>query len=94
MVTLYGMSEALGPISLDLGEEQHFLGRDIGLERPYGEDTADLIDNEVNQILKYCYEKAKKMLSDNIDALHTLAKSLLEKETVEGSELKALLNQA
>ena len=91
MVTQWGMSEAIGPITLDLGEEQHFLGRDIGLERPYGEDTAELIDQEINEILKACYKKAKGLLSDNIDKLHTLAKRLLEHETVEGDELRALL---
>jgi len=91
MVTQWGMSEAIGPITLDLGEEQHFLGRDIGLERPYGEDTAELIDQEINDILKACYQKAKSLLSDNIDKLHTLAKRLLEHETVEGDELRALL---
>jgi cell division protease FtsH len=91
MVTQWGMSEAIGPITLDLGEEQHFLGRDIGLERPYGEDTAELIDQEINEILKSAYQKAKALLSDNIDKLHTLAKRLIEHETVEGDELRALL---
>ena len=91
MVTQWGMSEAIGPITLDLGEEQHFLGRDIGLERPYGEDTAELIDQEINEILKASYAKAKGLLRDNIDKLHVLAKRLIEHETVEGEELRALL---
>jgi len=91
MVTQWGMSEAIGPMTLDLGEEQHFLGRDIGLERPYGEDTAELVDQEINEILKAAYQKSKTLLSDNIDKLHTLAKRLIEHETVEGDELRALL---
>jgi cell division protease FtsH len=91
MVTQWGMSEAIGPITLDLGEEQHFLGRDIGLERPYGEDTAELIDQEINEILKSSYQKARALLNDNIEKLHDLARRLLEKETVEGVELRALL---
>jgi cell division protease FtsH len=91
MVTQWGMSEAIGPITLDLGEEQHFLGRDIGLERPYGEDTAELIDQEINEILKGCYAKVRTLLSDHIDKLHILAKRLVDNETVEGDELRALL---
>jgi cell division protease FtsH len=91
MVTQWGMSEAIGPITLDLGEEQHFLGRDIGLERPYGEDTAELIDQEVNEILKLAHKKAKNLLTDHLDKLHTLAKRLLDNETVEGDELRTLL---
>jgi cell division protease FtsH len=91
MVTQWGMSEAIGPITLDVGEEQHFLGRDIGLERPYGEDTAELIDQEINEILKLSYRKAKQILSDNLDKLHILAKRLIEHETVEGDELRKLL---
>jgi cell division protease FtsH len=91
MVTQWGMSEAIGPITLDLGEEQHFLGRDIGLERPYGEDTAELIDQEINEILKASYEKARALLREHIDKLHALAKRLIEHETVEGEDLRAML---
>ena len=91
MVTQWGMSEAIGPITLDLGEQQHFLGRDIGLERPYGEDTAELIDQEVNEMVKVGYQKAKTLLTENIDKLHTLAKRLIENETVEGDDLRSML---
>ena len=91
MVTQWGMSEAIGPITLDLGAEQHFLGRDIGLERPYGEDTAELIDQEINEILKASYEKARALLREHIDKLHALAKRLIEHETVEGEDLRAML---
>ncbi len=94
MVTQWGMSEAIGPITLDTGEEQHFLGRDIGLDRPYGEDTAELIDQEVNEILKSCYGKARTLLTEHLDNLHTLAKRLIDHETVEGDELRSLLGAA
>ena len=91
MVTQWGMSEVIGPVTLAAGDEQHFLGRDIGLDRQYGEDTAALIDQEVHKILKFGYQKAKSLLSDHIDKLHALAKRLIEYETVDGEYLRALL---
>ncbi len=91
MVTQWGMSEVIGPVTLAAGDEQHFLGRDIGLDRKYGEDTAELIDQEVHKILKFGYQKAKSLLSDHIDKLHALAKRLIEYETVDGDYLRALL---
>jgi cell division protease FtsH len=94
MVTEWGMSEAIGPITLGAGSEQHFLGRDIGMDREYGEDTADIIDREVHEILQTSYDKAKSILSDHIDKLHELARRLVENETVDGDELVALLNPA
>ena len=94
MVTQWGMSEKIGPITLGSGTEQHFLGRDIGLEREYGEDTADLVDQEVERILNSSYAKAKALLVENVEHLHHLAKKLIENETVAGEELQALLNPA
>ncbi len=91
MVTQWGMSEAIGPITLGTGEEQHFLGRDIGMDRNYGEDTAELIDQEVHEIIHSSYQKALGLLKDHIDNLHTLAKNLIENETVEGDDLRSLL---
>jgi len=91
MVTQYGMSEAIGPITLDTGEEQHVLGRDIGVERPYGEDTAELIDQEMNEIIQHCYTQAKELIQSRIEVLHAMAKALIERETVDGAELAAML---
>ena len=91
MVTQWGMSEVIGPVTLAAGDEQHFLGRDIGLDRKYGEDTAELIDQEVHKICKLGYQKAKSLLSDHIDKLHALAKRLIEYETVDGEYLRTLL---
>lgn len=93
MVTQYGMSDAIGPITLDTGEEQHILGREIGVERPYGEDTAELIDHEINELISRGYTEAKNMLEANIEALHELADKLMKEETVDGSELEALINK-
>jgi cell division protease FtsH len=93
MVTQFGMSPKLGPIHLDAGDDQqYFLGRDIGLDRNYGEDTAELVDQEVQGIIRSHYQKTKELLSKHMDKLHTLAKKLIEQETVEGEELRALLS--
>jgi cell division protease FtsH len=94
MVTQWGMSDAIGPIHLSGGDEQFVLGRDIGVERVYGEDTAEIVDQEVQRIVRSNYEQAKSLLATHIDKLHQLAKRLLEVETVEGDELRALLSPA
>ncbi|MCZ6843083.1 MAG: ATP-dependent zinc metalloprotease FtsH [SAR324 cluster bacterium] len=92
MVTEWGMSEVVGPITLSTGSEQHFLGRDIGIDREYSEDTADIIDMEVHEIVHSSYDKAKAILSEHIDKLHQLAKLLIDQETVEAAEVYALVS--
>jgi len=84
----------LGPINLDHGERQHFLGRDIGLDRQFGESTAEMVDEEVAQLVKSAYEKAKTLLADHMDQLHRLAKRLIEVETVDYDELTDMLQSA
>ncbi|MBI4083143.1 MAG: ATP-dependent metallopeptidase FtsH/Yme1/Tma family protein [Candidatus Lambdaproteobacteria bacterium] len=91
MVTQWGMSEAIGPVQLGAPDHQAFLGREIGIERDYGEDTAELIDREVHTLVESAYQKAKALLTQHSDKLHHLAKRLLESETVEGDELRAIL---
>jgi cell division protease FtsH len=91
MVRTWGMSEALGPLSYDQGEEQIFLGREISQHRDYSEATAEKIDKEVNRLIDQAYATAKKVLEEHIDVLHSLAELLLEKETVSGKELDELI---
>jgi cell division protease FtsH len=91
MVRSWGMSESLGPLSYAKEEEQIFLGREIAQHRDYSEDTAQKIDQAVNNLVKKSYESAKIALNENIDILHKLAELLLEKETVQGSELDDLI---
>ncbi len=93
MVTAWGMSK-LGPLHLENESQNMFLGRSINVERPYGEYTAECIDAEMNSILKSCYQKAKKLLSENLAVLHALAKRLMEKETVESEELLKIIKTA
>jgi cell division protease FtsH len=85
------MSDTLPPLSYAKGEEQVFLGREIAQHRDYSEKTAQLIDQEINKLINNAYQKAKKVLEDNIDILHNLSEILLEKETVMGAELDALI---
>ena len=92
MVRVWGMSEKLGPLSYSKEEEQIFLGREISQHRDYSENTAQMIDEEINQLIGDAYEKATAVLKENIDILHKLAESLLEKETIMGAELDELIN--
>jgi cell division protease FtsH len=91
MVRTWGMSDALGPLSYDQGEEQIFLGREIAQHRDYSEATANKIDTEINRLIGQAYDNAKKVLTTNVDILHDLAQLLLDKETVMGKELDELI---
>ncbi|MBT8370872.1 MAG: ATP-dependent zinc metalloprotease FtsH [Deltaproteobacteria bacterium] len=91
MIRTWGMSEELGPLSYAKGEEQVFLGREIAQHRDYSEATAQKIDEEINKLIKGAYQCATDVLNKNLDVLHKLAESLLEKETVLGKELDELI---
>ncbi len=94
MITEYGMSEVLGPITFGRRQEQQvFLGRDISRDRNYSEEVAYSIDKEVRRLIEAAYSKTEAMLKENIDKLHLVAAALLERETLEGEELAQLLNQ-
>jgi cell division protease FtsH len=91
MIRSWGMSDDLGPLSYAKGEEQVFLGREIAQHRDYSEATAQKIDEEINKLIKNSYGRAQTVLKENLDILHKLAESLLEKETVMGKELDELI---
>ncbi len=91
MIREWGMSEELGLLSYSLGDDQVFLGREISQHRDYSEETARKIDAEINTLITYGYDTAKKILLENIDILHSLAELLLEKETIMGDELDELI---
>jgi cell division protease FtsH len=93
MIRNWGMSEKLGPLSYSKGEEQIFLGREISQHRDYSEDTARMIDEEINKLIKDAYQRAGEVLKENTDVLHKLAELLLEKETVLGKELDELIEE-
>ncbi|MBE9581181.1 MAG: ATP-dependent zinc metalloprotease FtsH [Proteobacteria bacterium] len=91
MVCEWGMSEKLGPLTFGQKDEQIFLGREFAQHRDYSENTAVLIDQEVSLLVSEAYEKAKKILQENIDTLHAIAKALLEKETLLESDIDAII---
>ncbi|MFC1929660.1 ATP-dependent zinc metalloprotease FtsH, partial [Chloroflexota bacterium] len=92
MVTDFGMSDKLGPRTFGNKQEMVFLGREISEQKDYGDKTADLIDDEVNLILRQAHETARGILTENKAKLELLAKRLIVKETIEGAELDALLS--
>ncbi len=91
MVCSYGMSERLGPVSWDDETHDVFLGRDFIARKDYSENKAQEIDDEITQFLLSAYNEAKALLVENRDKLDRIAEALLERETLEGSELKLLV---
>jgi len=93
MVTRFGMSKDLGPLSYGENEEEVFLGRSITRQQHMSEETAKKVDIEVKKLVDEGYEKAKKILTTKIEDLHKLAKALLVYETLSGEEIKDLLEK-
>jgi len=91
MVTRYGMSESLGPMTFGQKEELIFLGREISEQRDYSEQTAQQIDGEVKRIIEEAYQVAKDLLTEYHDKLVAMAQKLVEVETLDGADLEALL---
>ena len=91
MVTRFGMSDELGPISYGENQEEVFLGHSVSRTQSVSEATAQKIDSEVRRIVEQTYNRAKQILQERLEDLHTLAKGLLEYETLTGEEIKALL---
>ncbi len=87
MITEYGMSESLGPMTYGQRQDQVFLGRDITRERDYGEEVASAIDREVQEIVMQQYKRAKDLLVSRRATLNRLAITLMEKETLLAEEL-------
>ena len=92
MVTTYGMSDELGPMSYGTSEDEVFLGRDFNKIRNYSEEVASRIDNEMRRIIDNAYNRTEKLLSENMEKLHNVAQALLEKETISGKEFEILFD--
>ena len=92
MVTRYGMSSKLGPRTFGKREELVFLGREISEQRDYSDKIAQDIDEEVYGLVENAYQKATKVITDNRERLSHLARYLIANETVEGDELKEILD--
>ena len=93
MVCEWGMSEKLGPMTFGKKEEQIFLGRDFTQQQDYSESTAVEIDLEVRRIIQECYNRAREILTTNMDILHRMARELLEKEVLDGAEIDVLVKE-
>jgi len=94
MITKYGMSDKLGNLIFGNETDEVFLGRDFAHTRNYSEQIAAEIDMEVKNVIDTCYQKIKKVLKDNMDKLHTVAVTLIEKEKLEGYEFEELFAKA
>jgi cell division protease FtsH len=93
MVCEWGMSEKLGPMTFGKKEEQIFLGRDFTQQQDYSESTAVEIDAEVRRIIQASYLRARDLLHTNLHLLHKIAEKLLEKESLDGAEIDALVQE-
>ena len=92
LVTKYGMSEKIGPITLAKEEEMVFLGKELGMmEKHYSEETARLVDRELARIMKESFKKAKNMIEKYRSALNALAKKLMEQESIEKQEFEQMM---
>ena len=92
MITQYGMSDVLGPIAFGESQDhQVFLGRDFNHQRNYSEEVACEIDKEVRRYIEDAYEACRKIITDNRDKLELIAQALMERETLEASELEELV---
>jgi cell division protease FtsH len=91
MVTVWGMSEKLGPLTFGKKDEQIFLGREIAQHKDYSEKTAVEIDEEVRRLVTEAYAESKTLLEKNYDILDAFAKMLLEKETMDGPEIDEMI---
>ena len=90
MVTKYGMSDLLGPMTFGDDDDEVFLGRGFAHSRTYSEEVAKAIDSEISRIVLEAYQKAESILREHIEKLHAVAQLLLEKEKIDGEEFNSL----
>ncbi len=93
MVCEWGMSVVLGPMTFGEKTEEIFLGREIAQHRDYSENTAQVIDQEIRQLIEAAMKDVENMMQEHLEDLHTLAKALLEKEILDGSEIEHILQK-
>ncbi len=91
MVTKYGMSDELGPVVYDSGNNEVFLGKDYGHVNSYSERTASKIDGEIERIMREAYAKTEEILKEHFDKLELVANALLEKEKIDGNDFLSLM---
>ena len=92
MVCEWGMSDKLGPVTFGEKQEEIFLGREIAQHRDYSEETARLIDSEINRFIKDAVKDVDTLIRENVHHLHAISKALLEREMLDGEEIDMILN--
>jgi cell division protease FtsH len=93
MVCEWGMSDKLGPLNYGKKEEHIFLGKEIQRQRDFSDDTAQDIDGELRRIVTDCFDRARRILRENNDVLHAIAKNLLEREVLDGQEIDRIIEE-
>ena len=91
MICEYGMSPELGPMTFGHRQDQVFLGRDIGRDKDYSEEVAAKIDKEIRKFIDEAYQKTESLLNENMDKLHLIADTLIERETLGGQPIDQLM---
>jgi cell division protease FtsH len=91
MVMRFGMSEKLGPRTLGRNHDMPFLGREMGAEPDYSEEIARDIDEEIRRIIEEAHDTAHRVLRENIDDLHRISQTLMERETIDKDQFERLL---
>ena len=94
MVTRFGMSDAIGPLQLQQGDSNPFMGMDFGEQRSYSEDIARKIDSEVRRIVESAHTRALDILNANTDKLRIIAEALLDKEVLDREEFLTIMGQS
>jgi cell division protease FtsH len=94
MVTIFGMSDKLGPMTFGTDHDEVFIGRDFARSRNYSEQVAAMIDSEIKALIDEGYNKAEALLKENVHKLHAVAQALLEKEKLEEQEFEAIFANA
>ncbi len=92
MITKYGMTKELGPLTYGKDSGQVFLGRDLGHERNYSDEFAYAIDKEAKKLMEEAYQRATDILTEHIDKLHAVAEVLVNKETIEAPEFYEIMD--
>ncbi|KUO70946.1 MAG: cell division protein FtsH [Clostridia bacterium BRH_c25] len=94
MITEYGMSESLGPMSFGSEHDEVFIGKDFGRSRNYSEEVAAMIDKEIRKVIDTAYHKTETLLKENISKLHGVAQALLEREKLDQAEFEEVFINA
>ena len=93
MICEWGMSDVLGPVTFGKEDRHIFLGREMGRAKEYSEATAVLIDEEIKELVNSAIDRARSLLTGNVDKLHLLADALLKRETLTGADVDELFGR-